>query len=128
MKASVEIACWISCLVGSAIATWFVPQKYSFPVIFGALGVGLFFDVVSLFYAVMTLRTGRYMSGFPGVSLLCYAWLLVALKFPLVARHETRIDRIILFKLVDAGILYGFSFLCHLPASFQPRERSDDED
>ena len=124
-----EISSWITCFVGSAIGAWFVPKKYYFQIISGTLGLGIFFDLVSLFYHVMTLITGRYMSGFPGLSLICYAWFLVAWKFPIVARHETQIDRIILFKLVDAGILYGFSFLCHLPARFQPlRERSDDED
>ena len=119
-----EIPFWVLWVVGSSIGAWFLPNQYHLQVVFGILGLSILFDILSLFYHVMTILTGKFMSGFPGVSLLFYLWFLLASKFSLVAMQETALLRIVIYKLVDAVILIAFSFLCHLPTRFQgPRDR-----
>lgn len=114
-----EITFWAIWMVGSSIGAWLLPTQYHFQAVIGLLTIGVFFDIVSLFYHVMTMVTGQYMSGFPGVSLFFYAWFLLASKFSLVALHETSLVKILLFKLVDALVLVIFSCLCQLPERFQ---------
>ncbi len=117
---------WILSFIGSAILVWFLPKIYNIKVAGSVLGVGIFFDIASLFYHIISLVTKRRMSGFL-VSYYFYLWFIIASNFSLVGIRETQIQRILLFKLVDATILIVFSLLCHLPSRFyKPGSNLDD--
>jgi len=82
-----------------------------------ALGIGVVFDLLSLFYHIMTMVTGKYMSGWPGLGLIFYAYFLVASRFSLVGPSETELGRVLLFKLADLVLLVAFHALCQLLAA-----------
>lgn len=101
------------------IVMWFIPLTTNLKVAFIILGIGIFFDVISLFYHVMTIITGRYMSGFPGVSAFFYYLFILCSQFSLVGWNETSLMPIVLYKIVDALVLLIFSMFCNFPMWFQ---------
>jgi hypothetical protein len=108
--------------IGITVA-WLAPGKYHRQFVLGFLGLGVMFDLLSLFYHTMTLLTRKYMSGFPYVGLLFYGWFLLASRFALTAPHETTFGRIVAFKCLDALLLIAFHGLCQSPAFLQgPRQ------
>ncbi len=104
----------------SSIAAWFLPDPY-LHFLFAIVALGLLFDLLSFFYHVMTLATGKYMSGFPLVGLGFYGWFLLAYRRSLVAPQEETLGRILLFKLLDLLLFLGLHVLFQLPMFFQGR-------
>ena len=107
----------------SGVAAWFLPDEYLY-LVFGALMLGVLFDLVSLAAHVQTLITGRFASGFPLAGLFFYGWFVLAYRKSLVAPHETAVPQLVLYKLLDLLSLAGLHVLCQLPMLFQgPREK-----
>lgn len=65
-----EVAGLLDVVGVSSVGAWFLPDGYHLMVVVGLLGLGLLFDLLSAFYHVMTLVTGKFSSGFPGVGLI----------------------------------------------------------
>lgn len=68
---------FVAIIIGSSVAIWHVPllQPVTLPIL---LGVGLFFDLVSLMARISTAITGRYSSGFFIVGFVFYFWAWLA--------------------------------------------------
>lgn len=118
---AVENIAYLTLLFVSLLYAWFTPggDKYHVGFVFGFLLIGIFFDLMSLFFHSMTLATGKHMSGFPFVGLIFYAWFLIASKFSLVAYWETSPLQILQFKFCDAMLLSAFHFFCQSPLLFR---------
>jgi len=114
-----EVASYIAIILLSSVGAWFIPGKYHYQLVIGFLVIGVVFDLLSLFFHTMTLITRKFMSGFPFVGLFFYVWFLLASRFSLVAREETSMPRILMFKLADAALLIAFHGLCHFPMFFK---------
>jgi hypothetical protein len=122
LKTTGYVAMAVLCIAGM----WLLPADMNFKIAFSILCFGAFFDLVSLFYHVCTIVTGKYMSGFPVVGLIFYGLFLLTAQTPLVARHETVLTRVLLYKIVDALILLAFHLCCHLPMRLQKSRESYD--
>jgi hypothetical protein len=116
----------IAIFFGSAIGAWFLPQKYNFQVTLPVLGMGITFDLFSLFCYLEGIRAKRNISGVP-LGFICYPWFLIAAKFALTSLKETQIERILLFKVLDGLILFGFFYLCTFPARFMVKFNSSQD-
>jgi hypothetical protein len=110
---------FLALIAATCVIAWFLPDQYNRNMAVGILAMGTLFDLLSLFYHVMTLLTGKYMSGFPLVGLVFYIWFLLASRFPLMSWEETELGSLWLFKLVDGALLFGFHALCQLPMFLQ---------
>lgn len=118
-----EVSTYIAVTLLAVLVMWFIPLAANIKISLVILGVGILFDSVSLFYHLMTIFTGKYMSGFPVVGLLFYGLFILTSQFSLVSRNETSLSRITLYKVADALILLAFHIACQLPMRFQkPRE------
>jgi hypothetical protein len=101
------------------IVMWFLPASLNLKIAFAILCFGIFFDLMSLFYHVMTIVTGKYMSGFPVIGLFFYGLFILSSQFSLVGWKEASYVRIVLYKIVDALVLLAFHICCQLPMRFQ---------
>lgn len=106
-------------VLAGVIVMWFIPSTVNVKFAFVILGIGLLFDLLSLFYNLMTILTGKYMSGFPVIGFLCYLLFLLTSKFSLVGWNETSLAHIMLYKVADALILLAFYIGCQIPMRFQ---------
>jgi hypothetical protein len=122
LKTTGYVAVAVLCIAGM----WLLPANINFKIAFSILCCGAFFDLVSLFYHVSTIITGKYMSGFPVIGLIFYGLFLLTAQTPLVARHETVLTRVLLYKIVDALILLAFHLCCHLPMRLRKSRESYD--
>jgi hypothetical protein len=122
LKATGYLAVAVLCIAGM----WVLPVDKNFKIAFSLLCFGAIFDLVSLFYHVSTIVTGKYMSGFPVVGLIFYGLFLLTAQTPLVARHETALTRVLMYKIADALILLVFHLCCHLPMRLQKSRESYD--
>lgn len=113
-----DVICVVVALF-TAVVMWLIPFAANIKIAFIIFGIGIFFDLMSLFYHVMTIVTGKYMSGFPVVGLLFYGLFLLTSQFSLVGWNETSLGRIMLYKIVDALILLVFHMICQIPMIFQ---------
>jgi hypothetical protein len=113
-----EVVLFALLVLGSSIGAWFLPDEY-LPFVFAILILGLLFDLMSLLYHVLTLVTGRFMSGFPLVGLLFYGWFVLAYRRSLLAPHEEAVGQVVLYKLLDLLLLAGLHLLFQLPMCFQ---------
>jgi hypothetical protein len=102
----------------SAPGGWFLPEPYV-RFLFAILVLGLLFDLLSLFYHVLTLATGKFRSGFPLVGLLLYVWFVLAYPKSLLAPNETEPIRVLLFKPLDLVLLVSLHLLFQLPLFFK---------
>jgi hypothetical protein len=102
---------------GTAIGAWFLPQKFNLQLNLFVVLMGIAFDLLSFFCYLAGIRAKRNISGVQ-ISIILYPWFLIAAKFALTALKETQIERILLFKILDGLILFGFFHLCHFPARF----------
>jgi hypothetical protein len=114
-----ELGGFLAIVGVTCVIAWFLPEKYNRMLALGFLAIGILFDLLSLLYHAMTLLTGKYMSGFPVVGLLFYVWFLMVSRFSLVNWEETDLGRLLLFKLEDFVLLFGFHALCQLPMFLQ---------
>ena len=120
MKEWREVLFSVAVLLASSVGAWFVPDRLNAMVMW-ILGVGVFFDLVSLFCYFMTFLTGKYHSGLPLLGLVCYAWFLLAYRKSLFVPEESALSAILFYKLFEGLLLAGFHVLCHLPGFFQRR-------
>jgi hypothetical protein len=120
-----ELGGYLALLAFSSVVAWFLPDEYNRKSAFVLLSIGVAFDLLSLFYHVMTIATGKFMSGFPLVGLIFYVWFLLASRFSLVGWGETEMGRVLLFKLADLAGLAAFHAFCQLPIFLQkPRSEN----
>lgn len=113
-----ELGGYLAIVAVFSVGAWFLPDEYH-RIVFGLLAIGVLFDLLSLFYHVMTLATGKFMSGFPVVGLFFYAWFLLASRFSLVGWEQTELSHVLLFKLADGALLLVLHALCQLPMLLQ---------
>ena len=116
---------WLPLLIVplTSVAAWFLPDEYLY-VVFGALSLGVLFDLISLVAHVLTLITGRFSSGFPLLGLFMYGWFILAYRKSLLVPDETSLPWLVLYKLLDLLLLAGLHLLCHLPMFLQkPRDQ-----
>ena len=66
-----ELGGYLVLVMVSSVGAWFLPDKHR-TVVFGLLVIGIIFDMLSLFFHVKTMVTGKFMSGFPLVGLFFY--------------------------------------------------------
>jgi hypothetical protein len=116
--------------LGTAIGAWFLPQRFNLQLTLPVVCMCITFDLLSLCCYLGGIRAKRNISGVT-VSVLFYPWFLIAAKYALTALKETQIGRILLFKVLDGLILFGFFYLCHFPARFMVKfnslqDRNDD--
>jgi hypothetical protein len=119
---------WITIAIylGSAIGAWFLPQKYNFNFTLLVLAMGITFDLLSFCCYLEGIRVKRNISGV-AMSIICYPWFLIAAKFALTSFRETQIERIVIFKILDGLILFGFFHLCHFPARFMVKPNTSQD-
>jgi hypothetical protein len=118
-----EVVIYVVVALLAVVVMWLLPSNANIKIVVVILGIGIFFDLVSLFFHVMTIVTGKYMSGFPIVGLLFYVLFLLTSRFSLAGWNEISLGGIMLYKIVDALILLAFHMGCQLPMRFQkPRE------
>lgn len=103
----------------SSIGAWFIPGEYHNLFAYSLLGIGIFFDVMSFFYHILTILTRKYMSGFPFIGLFFYGWFILASRFSLTAPEGTPFPQIIAFKAVDAFALMALHALFQSPMFLQ---------
>ncbi len=120
----VELGGCLAIVVASSMGAWFLPDEYHRKVTIGLLAIGVFFDLLSLFYHLMTMAIGKFLSGFPMVGLFFYAWFILSSRYSLVAWGETDLDRVLLFKLADLAMLLALHALCQLP-TLRQKPRSE---
>lgn len=113
-----EVVIYIVALLAVA-AMWLLPTTTNIKIAFAILGIGIFFDLISLFYHVMTIVTGKYMSGFPVVGLFFYGLFLLTSQFSLAGWNEMSLAHALIYKVVDALILLAFHIGCQIPMRFQ---------
>jgi hypothetical protein len=112
VRPNVEIGALLAVVAVHSVVAWFLPEWYHRRFVLAPLAAGFCFDLMSAFYHIMTLVTGKFMSGFPLVGLFFYAWFLLASRFTLTGGEQQGLAGVLLFKLVDAAVLLGFHALC----------------
>jgi hypothetical protein len=120
-----EIFFPIFILTVSAIAVRFFSSKDYHQILTSALAIGSIFNILSFITVGVAAIQRRRSSGVSFVSIVCYFWFLVASNYALISIHETRWQWILLFKPIDAILLWSFTYLCNFPARFQPSSRTD---
>jgi hypothetical protein len=120
MKEWREVLFAVAAVLAFSVAAWFLPDRLIWMLTW-ILGVGVCFDLFSVFCYLMTFLTGKYHSGLPIVGLVCYASFLLAYRKSLLAPEESALSVILLNKVLEGLLLTGFHVLCQLPGFFQRR-------
>ena len=99
----------------TTIGAWLAPDDWHYSITLPILGLGVFFDLISLAAHVSTLISNKYYSGFPGVGGFFYCWFIISSRFSLVGSGGAALPRVLLFKVADAVLLLGLHVLCQSP-------------
>jgi len=100
-------------ILGMTIGAWLGTDEWNRRVSITVLGLGILFDVMSLAIRIRSKLVKKQSSGFPVIGLLFYVWFLLVSKFSLVGWTQTEPVYILLFKIADGALLFGFHTLCN---------------
>lgn len=109
-----ELAGIATVVFGTGIGARFLNNEYNLRAALGLLSLGVLFDLLSLFYAYLSWKTGKFMSGFPVIGLLFYVWFLLASRFTLTGGLRAW-DAPLYYKGLDFLALFAFHFFCQWP-------------
>jgi hypothetical protein len=104
----------LALILATGVGARFLTDEYHLRVALGVLCIGVLFDLLSLFYAYLTWKTGKFMSGVPVLGLLLYVWFLLAARFTLTGGLRAW-DPPLYYKGLDFLILFAFHVLCQWP-------------
>jgi len=100
-------------ILWATVGAWLSTDAWNRRAAFMVLGLGLTFDVLSLTIRIRSILVKKQSSGFPVIGLLCYVWFILVSKFSLVGWTQTEPYYILLFKIADGALLFGFHTLCN---------------
>ncbi|MGK0186253.1 MAG: hypothetical protein ACI9R3_002036 [Verrucomicrobiales bacterium] len=107
------IAFFVLIVIGSSMAIWNIEMlRPVAPLIL--LGIGLFFDFVSLVARISTAITGRYSSGFFVVGFAFYFWAWLAYPHPILLRDSDGLFWLWIRKLPDIVSLAVLHLAIHI--------------
>lgn len=118
------IVYFIAVVIGTSIAIWHWPPVQPFAPL-ALLGIGIFFDVVSLAARISTAVTGRYSSGFFLIGLAFYLWAWLSYPHSVLINEAGGVISLWLRKLPDITCLAVAHLLIHV--SFGRDQTQEDE-
>jgi hypothetical protein len=107
------IVFFILIVVGSSIAIWHIGMIQPIaPMIL--LGIGLFFDILSLIARISTVVTGRYSSGFFVVGFVFYLWAWISYPHAVLLGDSQGLLSLWIWKLPDIICLAALHLAIHV--------------
>jgi len=116
------IVYFVATVFGSSILLWQwqAARSTAIPIL---LGIGLFFDAMSVVAYISTLVTKRYSSGFLGFGFVCFFWAWLSCPAAVLLSTPQSLAVLWLAKLLDLVALFVLSMCFHVPFWFVHRSK-----
>lgn len=120
------IVIFLVVLLASSIVLWHIPAlQPAAPLIL--LGIGLFFDGISVAARISTAITGRYSSGFFLVGFAFYVWAWLSYPHPVLLSESHGLLALWIRKSLDLLCMAVLHMLCHTSFAKAPDNKEDKE-